>query len=228
VDTRSSQSDTERSYVPAMGKDVLIPLYDAVHRLLRVGRLHAEMVRRSDLRPGQRMLDIGCGTGNLLLALGARRPDLDLTGLDPDPKALSRAERKARRAGVAVRWERGFSDELPYPDGSVDRVFSSLMLHHLDPPVKDATLAEVRRVLRPDGVLVLADFDGHGQEDGQGHGQGHRHGFRRTRRRMELSKRLAENTGLAERISAAGFSTDTSTYRMRVGLVTIVRAAPGS
>jgi ubiquinone/menaquinone biosynthesis C-methylase UbiE len=125
---------------------------------------------------------------------------------------------------VAVRWDRGYSDDLPYPDGSVDQVFSSLMLHHLDPPVKDATLAEVRRVLRPDGVLVLADFDGHGQEDGQGH----RHGFRRTRRRMEVSKRLAENSGLAERITAAGFTTDTSTYRMRVGLVAIVRAVPRS
>jgi ubiquinone/menaquinone biosynthesis C-methylase UbiE len=222
MDARTSQSDIERPYLPGMGKDVLIPLYDVVHRLFRVGRLHAEMVRRAGLRPGQRVLDIGCGTGNLLLALGARRPDLELVGLDPDPKALARAERKARRAGVSVRWERGFADELPQPDASVDRVFSSLMLHHLDPPVKDATLAEVRRVLRPDGALVLADFDG----DGQGHG--HEHGFRRTRRRMQRSRRLAENSGLADRIAAAGFTTDTSTYRLRVGTLTIVRAVPRS
>jgi ubiquinone/menaquinone biosynthesis C-methylase UbiE len=194
-----------------------------VHRLFRVGRLHAEMVRVASPEHGQRVLDVGCGTGNLLLALGARRRDLDLTGIDPDPKALSRATRKARRAGTTVRWDRGYADALPYPDGSVDRVFSSLMLHHLDPPVKDAMLAEVRRVLRPGGALVLADLDGDGQE----HGHGHEH--RPFRRRMRVSERLRENAGIAERIAAAGLVPDAPVaFAMRrVGTVTIVRAVKG-
>ncbi|MCO1655032.1 class I SAM-dependent methyltransferase [Pseudonocardia humida] len=222
MDATTAHSDTDRPYLPGMGKDILIPFYDVVHRVFRVGRLHAEMVRRAELEPGQRVLDIGCGTGNLLLALGARRPDLDLAGIDPDPKALARATRKARRAGVAVRFDRGFADTLPYPDGSVDRVFSSLMLHHLDPPVKDATLAEVRRVLRPGGALVLADFDGHGQ----GHGRGHGHRRLPFGRRMEVSQRLRENAGIADRIAAAGLVPDEpAPFELRVGTVAIVRAA---
>ena len=142
------------------------------------------------------MLDIGCGTGNLLLALGRERSDVELVGLDPDPRALARAARKAHRAGVAVSWRQGFAEELPYPDGSVDSVFSSLMLHHLHD--KDALLAEVRRVLRPDGLLVLADIDGHGALDG--------HGF--MHRRMAHNPLIHDNAGMVERITAAGFTIE--------------------
>ncbi|WP_214403017.1 class I SAM-dependent methyltransferase [Pseudonocardia lacus] len=220
MDATTAHSDTERPYLPGMGKDWLLPLYDTVHRVFRVGRLHAEMVRLAGPQRGQRVLDIGCGTGNLLLALGARRPDLDLSGIDPDPKALARATRKARRTGVDVHVDRGFADALPHADASIDRVFSSLMLHHLDPPVKDATLAEVRRVLRPGGVLVLADFDG--GEPGQGHG----HGRRLFRKRMESSRRLHENSGLVDRIAAAGLVPDAPVAfpLRRVGAVSVIRA----
>ena len=149
-----------------MGGSALTPFYDLIHRFSGGAGLHAEMIRLADLRPGQHVLDIGCGTGNLLIALGRDHPDVELVGLDPDHRALVRAGRKAHRAGVGVSWRQGFAEELPFPDGSVDRVFSSLMLHHLHD--KDALLAEARRVLRPDGLFVLADIDGHGALDGHG------------------------------------------------------------
>ena len=85
-------------------------------------------------------------------------PDVDVAGVDPDPRALARAARKARRAGVQVRLVRGFSDALNEPEGSVDRVFSSFMFHHLDRSEQVRTLAEVTRVLRPGGRLHLLDF----------------------------------------------------------------------
>ena len=70
-----------------------------------------------------------------------------------------------------MRLDRGFAQELPYADGSFDRVFSSLMLHHLDSASKDALLAEVHRVLRPDGLLILADA----KLDDRGHDRRHGH-----------------------------------------------------
>lgn len=146
-------SSHERDYLPGMGKHYLMPLYDLLHLVSGLGRVHDEMVALAGLRDGQRVLDVGCGTGNLLRAAGKRHPGVELFGLDPDLKMLARAERKVRRA----RLDRGFAQELAFPDGSFDVVFSSLMLHHLDVPSKDEMLAEVRRVLRPDGVLVLAD-----------------------------------------------------------------------
>lgn len=198
-----------------MGGSALTPFYDLIHRFSGGAGLHAEMIRLADLRPGQHLLDIGCGTGNLLLALGRDHPDVELMGLDPDHRALLRAGRKAHRTGVGVSWRQGFAEELPLPDGSMDRVFSSLMLHHLHD--KDALLAEVRRVLRPNGLFVLADIDGHGALDG--------HGF--LRRRMAHNPLIQDNAGMVERIAAAGFTVEPPVaHRLRMGTVTIVLARP--
>lgn len=190
-----------------MGKHWLLPLYDVVHHVFGLQPVHEEMIRLAGLRAGLRVLDVGCGTGNLLRTTGRTHPEVELAGLDPDPKALGRARRKAARAGVAVRLERGFAQALPYPDGSFDRVFSSLMLHHLDTAVKDELLAEVRRVLRPDGVLVLADAVV--GERGHGHGMGRR-----------MNERMRDNVGdaVSRRIAAAGFTVEpTRTMALRVG-----------
>jgi ubiquinone/menaquinone biosynthesis C-methylase UbiE len=208
---------SHRHFVPCMGGSSLTPFYDLLHRLSGLGGVHAEMIRMAELRPGQQVLDIGCGTGNLLLALGRGRSDVELAGLDPDARALARAARKAHRARVAVSWRPGYAEDLPYPDASVDRVFSSLMLHHLHE--KDALLAEVRRVLRPDGLLVLADIDGRAALDG--------HGL--LRRRMAHNPLIHDNAGMVERIAAAGFTVEGPVqHPLRMGRITIVRAHPAA
>lgn len=195
-----------------MGKHVLLPFYDVVHHLFGLRPIHQKMITLAGLRDGHRVLDVGCGTGNLLRSIGKRYPTVDLVGLDPDPKALARAGRKVRRAGLTVRLDRGFAQELPYPDSSFDRVFSSLMLHHLDSTSKDALLAEVRRVLRPDGVLVLADA--------VLHEHGHGHGRRQIGMRGQMREQMRDNVGDAvpQRIAAAGFTVEpTRTMALRIG-----------
>jgi ubiquinone/menaquinone biosynthesis C-methylase UbiE len=81
-------------------------------------------------------------------------------GLDPDPRALARARRKAARSGAAIRFDEGFADALPYPDASFDRAVSSFVFHHLDNEGKRGALAETLRVLRPGGAFALLDFGG--------------------------------------------------------------------
>lgn len=199
---RTSQPAADRHYIPGLGKHFLLPLYDVVHQVCGVQPIHEEMITSAGLRDGHQVLDVGCGIGNLLRSTGRRYPKVELTGLDPDPKALARAARKARRAGVTVRLDRGFAEELPYPDASFDRFFSSLMLHHLDSAAKDALLAEARRVLRPGGVLILADA----VVDGHGHGR--------------MREQLRDNAGAAvpRRIAAAGFTVEPSrTMALRIG-----------
>ena len=91
------------------------------------------------------------------------------------------------------------------------------MLHHLDAAGKDALLAEVRRVLRPDGLLVLADIDGHRAVHGHGP----------FRRRMATSPLVRDNAGMVERISAAGFTVEPPvTHHLRIGEITIVLGRP--
>jgi ubiquinone/menaquinone biosynthesis C-methylase UbiE len=146
-------------YIPAMGRHWLLPLYDPFSRLARVGRVHGQLLDRADLQRGQRVLEIGCGTGNLLRTLGRRGLEISATGIDPDPAALRRARRKATRAGLSIRYERAFAGELPLPDEGFDRVLSSFMLHHLDDGERLRALREVRRVLKPGGQLHVVDVD---------------------------------------------------------------------
>ena len=120
-----------RTYIPAAGHDWLLPRYDPLVRLLGGESDHRELVNQAGLRPSHRVLEVGCGTGNLAILIKRLYPGAEVVGLDPDPKALARARRKAEREAVSVQFDSGFSDELPYPNGSFDRVFSSFMFHHL-------------------------------------------------------------------------------------------------
>ncbi|WP_201776148.1 class I SAM-dependent methyltransferase [Streptacidiphilus melanogenes] len=157
----TTASARPHDYLPAAGRDAFLPFYDRLTALLGAAELHRTLLAQADLADGQRVLEIGCGTGNLTLRAKRAHPAVELVGSDPDPLALAVAERKA--AGLdGIRFERGYSQRLPYPDAGFDRVLSALMLHHLDDEAKTETAAEVRRVLRPGGSLHLVDFSGTG------------------------------------------------------------------
>jgi len=104
-----------------------------------------------------KVLDLGCGTGTLTVALEAAAPRLSVTGVDGDPEVLDRARAKAG-AGSSIEWVQALAGALPFEDASFDRVVSSLLFHHLVPDVKRAALAEARRVLRPGGRMHVADW----------------------------------------------------------------------
>jgi ubiquinone/menaquinone biosynthesis C-methylase UbiE len=156
----AARADSKRAFVPGMGVDWLLPLYDPITTLLGLNRARQELLRQAELRPGHRLLDIGCGTGSLVVLTKTLYPHVDVVGADPDDRALARAARKARRAGARIQLDRGFSDALDYPDGTFDRVLSSFMFHHLGRDEKARTLREVRRVLSAEGSLHLLDFGG--------------------------------------------------------------------
>jgi ubiquinone/menaquinone biosynthesis C-methylase UbiE len=156
---------TSRNYLPAAGHDWALPFYDAIVRLMGGMQAIQLLLEQASLEPGQRILDVGCGTGTLAITIKRMNPQAEVIGLDPDPKALSRARRKAEGVGVSVQFDQGFGDRLPYPEASFDRVFSSFMLHHLPTEEKGRTLSAVRRVLRSGGSLHLVDFEG--PEDGK-------------------------------------------------------------
>jgi ubiquinone/menaquinone biosynthesis C-methylase UbiE len=149
----------QHDYLPAMGRDALLPIYDVFTRLLGINKIHDALIAQAELESGMRVLEIGCGPGNLTIRAKRAHPGVELIGSDPDPRALARAQRKAR--GLAgIRFERAYAQELPYSDGEFDRVLSSLMLHHLDDDVRTSAAAEIFRVLRPGGRLHLVDIGG--------------------------------------------------------------------
>jgi ubiquinone/menaquinone biosynthesis C-methylase UbiE len=181
-------------YLPAMGHDRLLRFYDPFTRLLGVRSLHRSLADQAEIASGHRVLEIGCGTGNLALLVAHRYRGATVVGLDPDPLALGRARRKATRGDLPVQWDLGSAGDLRYPDGSVDRVLSALMFHHLDEAEKHQALREIKRVLRPGGRLHLVDFGGN-----------HRGLLARLTRR---NPRLQDNAGdrIAARMREAGLT----------------------
>ncbi len=146
-------------YIPALGHAWLTGLYDPVLRItMRETTFKSRLVAQADLRPGHRILDIGCGTATLTIEIKRAQPEAEVTGLDGDPEVLRRAAAKIAAAGLTIALDQGLSDRLPYADASFDRVLTSLLLHHLTAETKRQTLAEIRRVLRPGGQVHIADW----------------------------------------------------------------------
>ncbi|GFG52038.1 SAM-dependent methyltransferase [Mycolicibacterium agri] len=208
-------SDT-RDYIPAAGRDAFLPGYDLLTRLIGMASVYDALLEQAELTDGSHVLEIGCGTGNLTVRAKQMCPGAELVGLDPDPRALARAQRKARGLG-GIRFERGYSQQLPFGDGEFDRVLSSMMLHHLDEQTKRATAAEVLRVLRPGGTLHIVDVGGHMTPAD---------GF--MARRMLRNKHAAGNLGdaIPRLLTEAGFDCSQTASRQHrfVGRLTFYRA----
>jgi ubiquinone/menaquinone biosynthesis C-methylase UbiE len=148
------------------GRDWIIHwagLYDLTTGLLgrRGHQLRASIADRLKLRPGDRVLDVGSGTGRLAVVFAQRvRPTGSVTGIDPSKEMVARATAKARRAGVPATFEEAFAQQLPFADASFDAVTCTLALHHVADPDRPAAVAEMYRVLRPGGTLLIGELQG--------------------------------------------------------------------
>ncbi len=112
-----------------------------------------ETLKRLPMTPAARVLDVGCGTGELLRRLRARYPDAVLAGLDPVAEMLAVAKDKL---SGKEDLRTGYADALPWGAGTFDVVVSCNMFHYISHPVE--ALREMGRVLRPGGSLVLTDW----------------------------------------------------------------------
>lgn len=153
------QKPSESKYVPALGFQWLTPYYDVVVGATTRERIfkHA-LIKQACFQPGQRALDLACGTGTLTIWIKQHQPQAEVMGVDGDPAILSLAARKAQKAGVLVQLDHALSCNLPYPAGHFDRVVSSLFFHHLSWEDKVLTAQEIFRVLKPGAELHVADW----------------------------------------------------------------------
>lgn len=200
-------------YVPAAGRGMLTPLYDAINAIaMRQGRWRPRLVERAvGSGAPTRILDLGCGTGEMALAIARASRAVTLIGVDGDGDVLKRAAVKARAAGVKLELHEALADHVPLPDTDVDCVVSTLMFHHLELSAKCAALEEARRVLRPGGRLLICDI-------GRASDPLMRAAFFAVQLLDGFSNTRAHARGeLPEIISQAGFSDVTVFGRYRTG-----------
>lgn len=163
--SRRSRSVVPGSTVHAMGTGQIIRwafFYDALVTALTFGRARAfreSVLDLASLSPGEQVLDVGCGTGDLALA-AKRRTGADGTvrGVDAGAEMVARATGKAARQGLDVMFDVAPAQDLPFPDASFDLVLCTLMMHHLPEDGRRQAIAEMRRVLKPGGRLLVADL----------------------------------------------------------------------
>jgi ubiquinone/menaquinone biosynthesis C-methylase UbiE len=137
--------------------------YDVLVWIVSLGKgreIRKLTIERAQIKPGDRVLDVGCGTGDLTLAAKtAAGPAGEVYGTDASPKMIDLARRKAARSGVDVTFQIDLIEKISFPDNHFDVVLSSLMMHHLPDDLKHNGLAEMYRVLKPGGQVLIVDME---------------------------------------------------------------------
>jgi ubiquinone/menaquinone biosynthesis C-methylase UbiE len=155
---------TAKGYVPALGYHGLTGLYDHVVAVtMREATWRADLVKLIAPRAGERILDVGCGTGSLAVALAQVEPGAQITGIDPDAAMLEVARKRATAAGVTVELVGDLAQRAARAGALAgrrfDKIVSSLVFHHLDDGAKRTVLATMQRLLAlPNGQLIILDW----------------------------------------------------------------------
>lgn len=136
--------------------------YDLLVFLLTLGQAPVFRSRTADLAQltlGESVLDVGCGTGDLAQHVYRHVGSSGLVaGIDAAPEMIARARHKAKHRNMTIDFRVEPVEALSFADHTFDVVVSSLVFHHLPPALKQQGLAEIQRVLKPGGRLLLVDF----------------------------------------------------------------------
>ncbi|GAA6171950.1 hypothetical protein NBRC116592_16200 [Colwellia sp. KU-HH00111] len=147
------------TYIPPLRFHWLTSFYDSLVAITtREAFFKKLIVDKVANVKGNNLLDVGCGTGTLTKLIAEKSPKHTVIGLDADQTALDISQKKVIGKDLNISFRQGFGQKMPFDENSFDIVVSSLFFHHLNSSAKLATLTEIRRILKPDGTLIIADW----------------------------------------------------------------------
>lgn len=148
-----------KEFIPALGYDWLSGLYDITIKItMPEKRFRNKLIELLNPKSNEIILEFGFGTAQNLILAKNKNQDTNYIGVDIDPKIKSIALNKLNKIGVDVPLYLYDGKTLPFPDNHFDKVFSSLVFHQLDKETKLHCLKELKRVLKPDGELLIGDW----------------------------------------------------------------------
>jgi ubiquinone/menaquinone biosynthesis C-methylase UbiE len=154
------QVDEDKIIISQMEK--MVTSYDSYMRIMTFGRertLRAITVSLAQVKPGDCVLEVGCGTGTLTLAAKRQAgPSGKVFGIDIIPGMIELSQRKAAQANEDITFQLGSIDNIPFPADQFDVVMCSFMIFHMSEMMRRKGIAEIYRVLKPQGRLLILDL----------------------------------------------------------------------
>ena len=136
--------------------------YDSYMRMMTLGRersLREMTVKLAQIKPGDQVLEIGCGTGSLTLAAKRQAgPTGKVCGIDLIPRMIDLSRQKATQAGEDITFQLGCIADIPFPDNQFDVALCSFMIFHMSEETRRRGIKEIQRVLKPGGQLLVLDM----------------------------------------------------------------------
>lgn len=149
----------KKKFIPVLGYDWLTAFYDLTIKLtMPEKKFRAKIIDELEPKNDEKILEFGFGTGQNIILAQQRNDKTKLIGVDIDPKVREIAKYKIKKLGLNITLDLYDGTTLPYTDNSFDKVFSSLVFHHLDKETKLSCLKEIYRVLKPNGQLSIGDW----------------------------------------------------------------------
>lgn len=149
----------KKEFIPALRYNWFTKIYNPVVAFTMPElKFKSELIKQANVATNHKVLDFGVGTATLSLLLSKQQPDCYIDGVDVDEKILGIAKEKIDEQEAKITLTKYDGLKLPYPDKTFDRVITSLVFHHLDGEQKKNSLLEIKRVLKPDGELHIADW----------------------------------------------------------------------
>ncbi len=140
----------------------MVPSYDFYMKMMTFGRertLRERTINLAQVNPGDSILEVGCGTGTLTLAAKRQAgPSGKAFGIDVIPGMIELSRRKASQANEQVTFQLGSIDDIPFSENQFDVVMCSFMIFHMSENTRRKGIAEIYRVLKPNGRLMVLDL----------------------------------------------------------------------
>src|SRR3990170_5260340 len=147
-----------KDHIKPLTVGFLTPFYDSIIKIFAFEKFYQKIAKQIPPDKTVQILDVGCGTANLAIAIKKRSPNAEILGIDPDEKILKIAKEKIQKEKLNIKLVKAFAQKLPLKQNSFDYVVSSFAIHHIPSHLKNQAFYEMYRVLRSGGTILIIDI----------------------------------------------------------------------